>query len=233
MINAITSNQQISFTGKTYSKKAMRECEEFCEDFCKNIKKGKKKFKKPSSANYRAYTTGIVNTNNLERCPFGYKARNSKELIPYTGSLDKAVGFSTEAGGYGGGWLKADTNTPLSTKDVHNCALLNLVNENTNEQMLYHVYGFTQANTVKDFVADKFPRFTKVNIMPGDQFQTNSTVNNIVEAINEINPKAPKQYYHMPVENPEVISVNGELQFLPNSNPKDMTFQQITNQYIY
>ena len=75
MINTITSNQQISFTGKTYSKKAMRECEEFCEDFCKNIKKGKKKFKKPSSANYRAYTTGIVNTNNLERCPFGYKAR--------------------------------------------------------------------------------------------------------------------------------------------------------------
>ena len=196
MINTITSNQQISFTGKTYSKKAMRECEEFCEDFCKKKKKGKKKSKKPSSANYRAYTTGIVNTNNLERCPFGYKARNSKELIPYTGSLDKAVGFSTEAGGYGGGWLKADTNTPLSTKDVHNCALLNLVNENTNEQMLYHVYGFTQANTVKD-------------------------------------PKATKQYYHMPVENPEVISVNGELQFLPNSNPKDMTFQQITNQYIY
>ena len=96
MINTITSNQQISFTGKTYSKKAMRECEEFCEDFCKNIK-GKKKSKKPRTSNYRSYE-GIVDTKNLDRCAFGYKTRNSKELIPYTGSLDKTVGFSTEAG---------------------------------------------------------------------------------------------------------------------------------------
>lgn len=231
MINTITSNQQISFTGKSFSKKAMRECEEFCEYFATNAKRTKRKAKKPSSANYRAYA-GIVDTHNLERSTWGYRARNSKELIPYTGTLNKTDGFSTEAGGYGGGWIKAATNTPLSTKDVHNCALLNLVNENTNEQMLYHVYGFTQANTVKDFVAENFPRFTKVNLMPGDNCQTNSTINNIVEAIDKINPKAPKQYYHMPVENPEVISVNGELHFLPNTNPKEMTFQEV-DQYVY
>ena len=53
MINTITPNQQISCTGKTYSKKAMRECDELCEDYCKNIK-GKKKSKKTTSANYRA-----------------------------------------------------------------------------------------------------------------------------------------------------------------------------------
>lgn len=226
MLNTISNNpNQITFTGKTYSRKGFRECEEFCE-------KVGKKVKKAATENYQAYFA--TKHCRLEKAIWGYKAPvGSIELQPYTGSLKKTAGFSTEAGGYGGGWIKADTSTPLSTKDVHTCALLNLVNENTNEQLMYHVYSHTSPAAIKNLITQKFPRFTRVNIMPGDQYQTNTTVNNIVDAVSEVNPKAIRQYYHMPVENPEVISVDGQLKYLENKKPDEMTFTQITNQYNY
>ncbi len=225
MINNIYSTPQISFTGKTFSRKQLLECEDFCEI-------AGKKIKKISSKNFQAYTMP-KNTICLERCAFGYKVPvGSQPLKEYTGTRVKTAGFSTESGGYGGGWIKASCDTPLSTKDVHTCALVNLINENKNEQLMYHVYAFTTAGKIKELIKKEFPRFTKVNIMPGDQYQTNSTVNNIVEAIKDVNPKAIKQYYHMPVENPEVVAIKGELKYLENKNPDKMTFTEI-DQYNY
>lgn len=226
MLNIITPQKQVSFTGKTFSRKAMRECEEFCSDIYREIKT-------PKSSAYRAYARITTTPQNLERGAFSYKTKYSKELKPYTGTLKHSAGFSTEAGGYGGGWIKSTTSTPLSTKDVHTCALLNLIDETTNEQMLYHVYSETSFCNIKKLILQEFPNFTKVNIMPGDQFKTNTTVNNINKALDEINPKITKQYYHMPVENPEVIAIDGELQFLKNKKPDEMTFVQVTDQYNY
>ena len=97
---------------------------------------------------------------------------------------------------------------------------------------MYHVYSHTTSGKIKELIQNEFPRFNKVNIMPGDQFQTNSTVNNILEAVNEVNPKAIRQYYHMPVENPEVVSINGDLKYLENKKPDEMTFTEV-NQYNY
>ncbi len=228
MINTFYTNYNtpsLNFTGKTFSKKNFKDFEEVYET-------GGKKFKKVSSKLFEAYTKP-KNRISLERDIWGYKVPvGSKPLAKYTGTKVKTAGFSTESGGYGGGWIKAGIDTPLSTKDVHTCALVSLVNENTNEQLMYHVYSFTTAGKIKELIKNEFPRFNKVNIMPGDQFQTNSTVNNILEAVNDINPKAIRQYYHMPVENPEVISVNGELRYLENKKPDEMTFTEV-NQYNY
>lgn len=224
MINNIY-NTPISFTGKTYSRKGLKECEKYCS-------KANKKIKKAVAENYMAYMrqSGV----NLDKSPFGYKIPvGSLELKPYTGTLEKSAGFSTEAGGYGGGWIKANINTPLSTKDVHNCALLNLINDNTGEQLLYHVYAETQKDSIVNLIKREFPRFTRANIMPGDLHQTNTTVNNTLNAVADINPKAMREYYHMPVENPEVVAINGELRYIENKNPDKMTFTEVCNQYNY
>ena len=218
--------QNIFFTGKSYSKKNLIECEEFIEKTIKTAREIKPE-------NYRAYTK-VNPFIRLEKSIWGFKIpKISKELEKYNGTLKKIAGFSTEAGGYGGGWIKASTKTPLSTKDVHTCALLNLVNENTSEQLMYHVYAETRKNSIEYLIKKEFPSFTKVNIMPGDQHQTNNTVNEIIKAIDNINPKATKEYYHIPIENPEVIAIDGKLKYIENTNHNDMTFTQITNQYNY
>ena len=227
MINTYYTNYNppVSFTGKTYSKKALKELDEFCDSPCKKVKKA-------AAKHIKAFFLP-KNYVSLERCAFGYKAPvGSRPLEKYTGTRVKTAGFSTESGGYGGGWIKASCDTPLSTKDVHTCALVSLVNENTNEQLMYHVYSHTTSGKIKELIQNEFPRFNKVNIMPGDQFQTNSTVNNILEAVNEVNPKAIRQYYHMPVENPEVVSIHGDLKYLENKKPDEMTFTEV-NQYNY
>lgn len=225
MINSIYDSQQVNFKGKSFSKKGFKECEDCCE---KTIKK----YKKAAAETYRAYF--IKSYPQLEKSMWGYKVPvNSQELKSYSGIMKKTAGFSTEAGGYGGGWIKSNIDTPLSTKDVHTCALLNLVNENTGEQMIYHVFDHTNSAGIKELIKNEFPRFTKANILPGDQHQTNNTVNNIIDAIDDINPKVLKQYYHMPVENPEIVAIGGELRYIENLKPDIMTFTEITNQYHY
>lgn len=224
MINSIDYRNNITFTGKTYSKKAIKEFAEITEYSGKKIKKI------PSHIYH-----SLVNYNNkikLEQTNWGYKAPYSNELKKYVGSLTKSTGYSTEAGGYGGGWIMNDINVPLSTKDIHTCALVNLINENTGKQLIYHVYDATEADSIKTLIKKEFPRFTKVNIMPGDNHRTNTTVNNIIEAVDKVNPKAMKTFYHAPVENPEVVAINGELQYLDNINPNKMSFKEI-DQYHY
>lgn len=223
MINSIQYTNPITFTGKTYSKKHLKECEETFEY-------GRKKIKDIPLHRIQNF---IVNDTHLrlDKDVFGYKAQKSTPLELYCGKRNKDFGFSTESGGYGGGWIKASINTPLSTKDVHTCALVNLINETTGEQLLYHVFHKTTKNEIKNLIQGELPRFTKANIMPGDQFQTTSTTKRIIEAIDELNPKVEKEFFHMSDFNPEVVAINGKLEYIPNKNPDKMTFIEITDQY--
>lgn len=174
----------------------------------------------------------------LEKYIFGYKAPNSKPLERYVGSTTKSAGLSTESGGYGGCWIKAAGDMPLSTKDVHTCAVLHLYNSYTDEHMLYHVYAqskhnLTSVDSIKELISTEFPRFTHANILPGDQIATNSIVKNINTAVDELNPKVSKQYYHITTENPEVVAHRGKLTYLDNTEPDKMTFTEVKDQYNY
>lgn len=224
MINSIDYRNNITFTGKTYSKKAFKQIEE-CVDY------GRKNSKKIPSDIYKTLVMPYSKVN-LEKTEFGYKAINSNPMQKYLGEIGESAGFSTEAGGWGGGWIKGRTHTPLSTKDLHTCALMNLINENTGEQLLFHVFHDTKSNSIIKLIQDKFPRYTKVNIMPGDMRDTNNTVNNILCAVDRLNPKVTKKFYHASVYNPEVVAINGELQYLDNINPNKMSFKEI-DQYHY
>lgn len=164
----------------------------------------------------------------LWRSAYGFKFPVSEEMKKYDGELGTDAGYSTKAGGYGGSWLLDDINVPLSTKDVHDCALVNLVNTETDEQLLYHVYSKTGSASIERFIKNMFPRFDLVNIMPGDQFQTKLTVGKILTAIDNINPQAEKKYYHAPVENPEIVAVNGKLEYI-ESDKNSMSFRIMEN----
>lgn len=169
----------------------------------------------------------VETTPEIEYSGFGYKVSNkSKQMKEFDN--ETSSGFSTPAE-IGGTWLKGNTNTPLSTKGVHDCAVLNLVNENNDSQMLYHISPKSETEDIVDLIKKEFPRFTKANIMLGDVFDTKKTFNKALSALDEINPKAEKNYYHALADNPEVVAVDGELQYIKNPSKHDMSFKTQTN----
>lgn len=234
MIDRISS-QNINFTGKSF--KNARYSDEVCDYAAVPIAKVKDSFLHvlPAEA-YRSYADIVETKVRLVKKIFGFGVEeNSKALPLYKGPLQKSAGFSTENGGYGGAWLKGDLNTPLSTVDVHTCAAFNLVDSSSNQHFLYHVYNGPKSGTsvikIKNFIQESFPNFDRVNIIPGDVFQTKNAVDNILSAINDINPKAEKHFYHFSVENPEIVAHRGELSYIENTKPSSVSFQEISNQY--
>jgi len=230
MINVQTKNNQISFSGTSYKKipKALYN----------NLGEESEHFSKKSiipteySIATRAYAN-IRNSIRLEYTGFGYRVpKISKAIEPYKGTLNPKDGFSTEPE-YGGEWLKGRINTPLSTNELHDCSLLNLVNEDTGEQFLYHILFRTNKNSIKNLINEQFPRFTKANLMAGDHVNTTNTFNDSLSAINEINPKAKKTFYHIMEDSPEIVAVNGKLESIPCVSRQKVTFKVIDNQYNY
>jgi hypothetical protein len=157
-------------------------------------------------------------------------------LPKYEGPVSRSAGISTEslfekndkkATCYGGGWLKADLDTPLSTKDVHTCSAVHLVDESVGEHFLYHVHHDTPQWELEAFLLKEFPYFNKINIFPGDSLVTQKTTEKILESITNINPKADVNFYHSPVDNPELVAYKGALSFLPPNNDGKMTFNEV------
>lgn len=162
---------------------------------------------------------------------FNYSTEvGSVPVKPYRGTLEKSAGISTEAGGYGGGYLTGSIGKPLSTTDVHTCALLNLFNTKTSQQVLYHVYHATPMQKIVDFIRKNFPDFTGVNIVGGDQFKTINTMREIEKAIDSVNPNIPKTYYHTLSENPQLVACNGEISYIEGKS-RQLSFVQDTKHY--
>ena len=155
---------------------------------------------------------------------YGFRMPVSEEMIMYKGKKGDA-GLSTEAGGFGGGWIISDINTPLSTRDMHGCAVLNLINSETNKQLLYHVYEDSGSGVIEQFIKEKFPKFDKVNITPGDAPKTSLTMNKILTAVDNINSDAQKTFYHTQTENPEIVTIDGKLEYIDNPTGK-MSFRE-------
>ena len=157
---------------------------------------------------------------------------NSARIKSYSGPMAKNAGMSTEAGGYGCGWLKGSLDTPLSTTDVHTCALLNLVNADTFKQLLFHVFDDTSVHKIENFIKKIFPDFTHVNIVGGDQFKTVNTMRKIVDAVDNVNPYAPKTFYETICENPQLVAYNGEISYIKGKSGQ-VSFVQDTENYLY
>lgn len=161
-----------------------------------------------------------------------FAAPDAEPLPIYKGSLEKNAGLSTEKGGYGGGFLQAGLETPLSTTDVHSCVAAQFVDMGTKKHFLYHIMEAEQiADTVK-FIKSKFPDFQKINIVTGDHIGTQNTTNNLLKALDIISPKAKKKFYHFPQENPEIVAHNGDLSYIPRVTSKGTTFKEV-DQYYY
>lgn len=156
----------------------------------------------------------------------------SEEISPYKGPTSKDAGFSTEEGGWGGGWLIANCMTPLSTTDVNTCAVLNLVNEDTGKQALFHVHHKTPLNRIEEFINEKFPDFTKVNIVGGNQFPTVNTIKKIVAAVDNVNPYADKIFYYTKTENPQLVAYCGDMYYMKGKDGQ-LSFVQNTENYWY
>lgn len=244
MINPI-SQQKIAFTGKSFNK--IPYSEELCSKArdiiarssdCCDEKLLPKNEVLPET--FQAYANITYGKNaDLIRRNYGYQARdNSIELPVYTGPKNKSAGFSTEvctteeARSYGGGWLKASIDTPLSTSDIYTCAAFNLVNEAEGEHFLFHVHHKTKAEDIRSLILEKFPRFNKVNIIPGEMFKTVNTVDSIISAVDKTNPNAEKNFYHFPTLSPEVVAHKGTLSYVQDRKPKTVTFQEV-DQYFY
>lgn len=162
---------------------------------------------------------------------FNYSAESgSVPVKPYLGSLERSAGISTEEGGYGGGYLIGAVDRPLSTTDIHTCALLNLFNINTFKQALYHVYDKTSVEKIVEFIRKIFPDFTGVNIAGGDQLPTKNTMRKIAEAVDSVNPNVPKTYFHTVCENPQLVTCNGEISYIKGMSGK-LSFVQDTEHY--
>lgn len=232
MINTIYPQIQPNFTGKTIRK--TKAFDDLCDETFEKIHSRKKH----TSCNvpletYKAYANLDYNKVALMKKQFGFAVCGDSKALPhYNGLISENSGFSTEAGGYGGGWIKAGLGTPLSTKDIRTCATVNLVNEANNEHLLYHVFHETSAKDIEQFIRETFPKFNKVNIIPGDQLKTTVTTQNIMSALNKINPRADKHFYHFASENPEVVALDGNLSYIPNTSPTTVSFKEV-NQYYY
>lgn len=164
---------------------------------------------------------------------FNFAPQNAEKLEVYRGPKNLEAGFSTEdLQDVGGGWLKADCQTPLSTTGVRTCAVLNLVNEETFENILYHVHDETSAGKIEKFIKEKFPEFTRVNIVGGDQFKTSNTMRKIVQAVDNINPNADKTFYYTVTENPEIVAYQGDMYYMKGNSGK-VSFVQNTKNYWY
>lgn len=206
MISAITPIRPYSpnFTGNKYKKATQIASDCFCPSEAKIVKK-----------------------------LFNYSSEiNSAPIMPYNGSMSKTAGLSTECGGYGGGWLTGSIDTPLSTTDIHTCAVLNLFNINTLKQVLFHVYHKTNANRIEQFIRKYFPDFTHVNIVGGDQYPTINTIRKIEEAVNNVNINAPKKYWHTLCHNAQIVAKNGEISHIKGKAGK-VSFVQDTEHYWY
>lgn len=233
MANLISA-LKINFTGLAIFRKA-NPAQDLYKKAGEYAKQAKLSVNEIPADSFRAYANIKENHNvKLIKKWFSFGIENNTQPLPvYRGSTAKNAGFSTETGGYGGGWLKSDINTPLSTTDVHTCAALNLVDEKNGQHLLYHVYHGTSANCIKSFILEKFPNFNKANILPGDAFETNNTVNKILAAVNEINPKAEKKFSFFASENPEVVAHGGDLSYIENKPYKSMTFRQIKQYFLF
>lgn len=190
----------------------------------------------PKAINYRAYAQ-IDQTpiKRLYRKHYGYAvSKESKPLKEYTGPREKTDGFSTiiDYEDFGGGWLEGSINTPLETNSPHNCAILNLVNTETNKQILFHVHPRSKNSDIRYFINTKFRDFDKANILSGDDSGTLETVRKIVDALDGINPNAPKDFHHLSSFRPGVVAHNGDLSYIKNNYRSEANFQEI-KQFFY
>lgn len=156
------------------------------------------------------------------RC--GFSTSCSSELGIYAGIMSKNAGKSTEFGGIGGRIVRGALNEPLSSSGVHDCALLNLVDEKTQKQVLLHVFPTTSEATLKKFMQEDFSSFTGVNILPGDNFNTAKTVKKILSAIKSVNEDTPVKFYHLNSENAEIVAHQGALTSILHQNSPKPTF---------
>jgi hypothetical protein len=238
MING-SSLSKISFQGNTYrATRVVEDAFTYASDFA--VREGKKfskkvsrdvpSFKKMGVYTYLKKTEGV----RLEKKWFGFSTEDAIPLPLYKGIKGLDAGFSTEPE-MGDTWLKAGINTPLATSGVHDCAILHCIDEVSGEQVLAHIFPNTSSNTISKFIKNKLKNVTKANILPGDVFQTNSTTNYILDAVNDINPKIKPKFYHFSAENSEVVACNGELSYIPHMrrlNMSDISFKFVDNKPI-
>ena len=172
-------------------------------------------------------------TYDYEKYIFNYcPSEDAKRIEPYNGPQNYSSGISTEDPNLGGGWLLSDINTPLSTTGVRTCAVLNLVDEDTNTHALYHVFHSTGVSGIKNFIKTEFPHFTHVNIVGGDQYQTVYTMSRIVDAVDEVNPDAEKTFYYTVSDNPELVAYKGNMYYMKGKSGK-LSFVRNTENYWY
>ncbi|MBP7212394.1 hypothetical protein KBA27_06115 [bacterium] len=162
----------------------------------------------------------------------GFSLYGAKEPEIYTGSYLKSVGKSTEFE-YGGGFLIGDMKQPLSTAGIHDCAVLNLVNEKTGKQMMYHVFAETEEPSISKLITEKFPEYTGVNILPGDNRKTSDTVERILNVLKTKNGEAPVKFYVLPSKNAEIISCDGELKTIYHQGEPKPTFEVVSDKSSY
>lgn len=195
MISAINSiqfnnnkyNNRVSFTGRGFNKVYPNFCDSF--EFSDCLKFTKK--------------------------VFNYAPKNSEAVDVYRGPMSADAGFSTEAlKDVGGGYLKADCLTPLSSTGFRTCAALNAIDEETCTQVLYHVHDETPVHKIEQFLRKFIPDFSKVNIVGGDQYKTANTMKKIVQAVENVNPYAKKKFYHTVSENPEIVAYGGDIYYM-------------------
>lgn len=231
MINKI-SQTQTTFTGLRLQK--LKRCADEAYIAIKNRIQVYDGTEAHTSA-YRAYAQVIESPKAalVEKKIFGFGTKDSIPVKPYNDCKAEFVGFSTEGeGGYGGGWIKANLGTPLSTANIHTCAAINLIDKSNNKHFLYHVYHGTTPDDIEKFLLQEFPTFDTVNIIPGDNYGTKTTVNNIITALDNINQKAQRRFYHFSTEAPEIVAHNGEFSYIERKNNYDeMTFTEVGNNF--
>lgn len=189
---------------------------------------------KVSAENARAYSP-IKYRHPLVKMECSYSIeKGSKELAPYKGPLVKNAGKSTPWNvlDEGGGWLKGSLDTPLNTRGAHDCAILNLINESKNEHLLFHVYPESKKEDIVTFIKKYSPRFNKINILGGDIPTTQGTVDSIIDAVKQLNPKIKPQFYHSTVIRPEVVAYQGKLYNIEESEFGQAPFKEYRSWYI-
>ena len=202
---------------------------------------------KVPAENFRAYAN--VENIDLNKLKFRRSRKMegcgvkgiSKPLPAYNGPIERNVGLSTLHGRIGGGWVKGSLNTPLSTPMPYDCAVLNLINEDKQEHILFHVYTGaktdgskgTSIEDIEAFINKYFKEFNKVNILLGKNLETRSTVENILYALEKVNPEAEKTFFHIPVNEPEIVAYQGGLSHLGDETRHLVSFAETSNFYMH
>ena len=170
---------------------------------------------------------GLDSITDIKAGDFGTECKGSKPLLSFLSQFStknefnsvKKIGLSTNKNGFAYSFLKAKSNKPISTSNVHDCSVIYLYNKNTQTHFLYHYHPET-SNEEFEYMIKHFMKegYTHASIVPGENCWSDihaCYLPIIFKTIKKNNRNANVMVYHYMSEMPEIVGYKGKMFQIP------------------